>query len=93
MSRFTAHLRPAAAHFTASLHPNTAHFTASFGTLQEDPYTGAYTVTPLAWNETVLPTRGKTMLDDVTVVEIPYWETHSQIEGGMTVYIASTLEG
>lgn len=91
MSRFTAHIRPTSLHFNAQIHNTTAHFTAGFGMAQSDPYTGTYTVVPKAFESTVLPTRGKEMLDDVTVVEIPYSETHS--ETGLTVYIASTLEG
>lgn len=93
MARFTAHLRPTTLHFNAQIRSGSARFTASFGVSQADPYTGTYTVVPLAYEATVLPTRGKTMLDDVTVTEIPYWETHSQIAGGMTAYIAATLEG
>lgn len=40
-----------------------------------DYYRGDYTVTPRAFNEVILATRGKAMIDDVTVLEIPYWET------------------
>ena len=54
------------------------------------PYTGAYTVIPKAYEETVLQTKEKRMLDDVTVTEIPYYET-SNISG-TTVYIAGEVE-
>ena len=50
------------------------------------PYTGEYTVTPKAHEETVLPTKRKLMLNDVTVLEVPYYETSN--EHGTTVYIA-----
>lgn len=50
------------------------------------PYTGDYVVTPLAWEETVLPTYGKLMTDDVTVLEIPYYRT-SNPQGGDTIFI------
>ena len=54
------------------------------------PYTGDYVVTPKAHEQTVLPTKRKIMADDVTVLEIPYWET-SNISG-KTVYIAEEVE-
>ena len=54
-----------------------------------DPYQGDYVVTPKANSQTVLETRGKTMSENVTVVEIPYFET-SNISGN-TVYIANEV--
>lgn len=53
------------------------------------PYTGEYTVTPRAHNETVLPTKRKQMLDDVTVLRVPYYETSN--ESGVTAYIAQEV--
>ena len=53
------------------------------------PYHGNYAVTPKAHDSTVLSTRGKVMLDDVTVIEIPYYETSN--ESGSTVYIANEV--
>lgn len=52
-------------------------------------YTGDYMVIPKAHAATVLPTNGKLMADDVTVSEIPYYET-SNISGN-TVYIADEV--
>lgn len=49
-------------------------------------YTGAYTVTPKV-EEQKLPTKNKSMLDDVTVVAIPFEKT-SNLSGGYTVNIA-----
>lgn len=54
-----------------------------------NPYDGEYIVTPKANESTVLQTRYKTMADDVTVLEVPYYET-SNITGE-TVYIASEV--
>lgn len=54
------------------------------------PYTGEYTVIPKANEETVLRTKEKRMLDDVTVTEIPYYETSNT--SGTTVYIAGEVE-
>lgn len=52
-------------------------------------YTGDYVVTPLAHDETVLETNGKRMLDDVTVLKVPYYVTSNTY--GKTVYIASEV--
>lgn len=52
-------------------------------------YDGEYEVTPKAWDETILPTNGKTMSDDVTVKIIPMFETHNPT--GTTIYIASEV--
>lgn len=53
------------------------------------PYTGDYIVTPRAHDQTVLPTKRKVMADDVTVLEVPYWETSN--ESGVTAYIAQEV--
>ena len=55
----------------------------------EMPYTGDYVVTPLAHEQTVLRTKGKAMTDDVTVLEVPYYEISNPT--GDTVYIASEV--
>lgn len=51
-------------------------------------YYGNYTVTPKAFSDQQLQTQGKTMTGNVTVKEVPYYET-SNDDGGETVYIAS----
>lgn len=53
-------------------------------------YDGEYVVTPRAWNETILPTKEKQMRDDVTVLRVPYYETHND-KDGMTAYIANEV--
>ena len=50
-----------------------------------DPYEGAYQIVP-TFSEQVLETRAKTMLDDVTVEEIPVHRV-SNPAGGVTVSI------
>ena len=50
-----------------------------------EPYTGEYIITPAPFTSQTLETRGKSMSDDVTVREIPYYET-SNISG-ITIYI------
>ena len=55
-----------------------------------DIYEGPYEVTPMAYNEVILETKEKKMSDNVTVLEIPYWETTNP--DGKTVYIAGEVE-
>lgn len=53
-----------------------------------DYYEGEYVVTPKMFEGTVLPTKDKTMADDVTVLEVPFYEVTNE-SGGTTVYIAT----
>lgn len=53
-------------------------------------YSGAYEVTPKAWDEQVLQTNGKLMADDVTVFRVPYYETINLFDG-KTAYIAEEV--
>jgi hypothetical protein len=53
-------------------------------------YSGAYEVTPKAWEEQILQTDGKLMTDDVTVFRVPYYET-SNLFDGKTAYIAEEV--
>jgi hypothetical protein len=68
-------------------------FSADFGDVVVvhggEVYAGPYTVTPRAWDETVLETSEKYMTDDVTVLRIPYYETSNNT--GYTVYIADEV--
>lgn len=48
-------------------------------------YEGDYIVTPRAHEEVILETSDKLLTDDVTVLEIPYYETSNV--SGYTVYI------
>lgn len=52
------------------------------------PYEGDYIVVPSVY-EQILQTNGLRMTDDVTVTEIPYYETSN--ESGITVFIANNL--
>lgn len=54
------------------------------------PYSGDYTVVPKAHEEVVLETAHKTMVEDVIVTQIPYYET-SNVSGGLTIYIADEV--
>lgn len=55
-----------------------------------EPYVGEYTITPSIHSQT-LPTAQKYMTSDVTVKEIPYFETSNDYNGE-TVYIGSEVE-
>ena len=55
-----------------------------------DYYDGNYIVTPKAYSSTILETADKIMRDDVTVLEIPYYEV-SNLSGGYTVNIAEEV--
>lgn len=52
----------------------------------DPPYEGAYEVTPLPHEQQVLPTAHRGMERDVTVYEIPYYQT-SNPAGGYTAII------
>ena len=52
-------------------------------------YTDGYEVTPKTYSQT-LDTANKLLRDDITINEIPYFETSNE-EDGITVYIANTI--
>ena len=54
------------------------------------PYEGAYTVDPLAKSATVLPTKGKSMADNITVNKIRQLEV-CNTDGGNTLIIGEDL--
>lgn len=57
-----------------------------------EPYEGTYQVTPKVKDEVVLPTKGKTLRDDVTVLKIPQFEVSNE-EGGKTLIIGDEYNG
>ena len=61
----------------------------TFMPITPDTYMGDLTVTPKAYLEQVLETAYKMMPGNVTVLEVPYFETHN--ESGMTAYIANEV--
>ena len=64
--------------------------TLSLGSGTAPQYAGPYEVTPKAHAEQILNTSGKLMINDVTVFEVPYYET-SNLFDGLTAYIASEV--
>lgn len=55
------------------------------GTSQIPPYEGEYTVTPKTYDEQVLPTRNKRMINNLTVKKIPQYEVSN--DSGYTLII------
>ena len=55
------------------------------GTSDRPPYTGEYEVTPKTYDEQVLPTRNKRMINNLTVKKIPQFEVSN--EYGYTLII------
>ena len=53
------------------------------------PYEGPYEVTPKAYEQQTLKTKGMSMKEDVLVLAVPYYETDN--EKGTTIYIASEV--
>ena len=56
-------------------------------TYQAPVYNGEYNIIPKAYEEQVLQTKEKTLLENVTVQKVPYYEV-SNSSGGNTVNIA-----
>ena len=62
-------------------------------TAQDIPtYTGEYSATPKVEEETVLQTKGRKMIKDVTVRKIPQYEVSNQA-GGETLIIGDEYYG
>ena len=55
------------------------------GTSQIPPYEGEYEVTPKTYEEQVLPTRNKRMINNLTVKKIPQYEVST--DSGYTLII------
>lgn len=53
-------------------------------------YDGEYDITPKAYQDQILETADKLMINNVIVHKVPYIETHN--ESGTTVYIAKETE-
>lgn len=77
--------------FSESDHPMDADFgeiqVVNLATLPE--YEGDYAVTPKVVEQT-MPTKGKAMVEDVTVRAIPFFDV-SNNSGGSTVFIAKEM--
>ena len=56
------------------------------------PYTGDYEVTPKVYAPVILPTKYKTLADDITVRKIPQYEV-SNASGGNTLIMGDEYYG
>ena len=95
--RFEVSFRKSDQRIAVKMHANETCFNTMFSSVQPatvvrelDPYTGAYAVTPMATAQT-LKTAQKRMIQDLTIREIPYYET-SNPQKGETVYIGTEVE-
>ena len=61
----------------------------AIGASTHDTYEGDYVVIPKAFEDQILETNGLLMADDVTVLQVPYFETVNPT--GKTVYIANEV--
>lgn len=66
------------------------HLTGHLSVVRErEVYTGDYTVTPRAFVSQTLDTADRVMSGNVTVTEVPYYETDN--DSGTTAYIAKEV--
>lgn len=66
-------------------------FTGSLSvTTEPESFDGNYEVTPKAFESQTLETKDKLMKENITIKEIPYWESSNQ-SGGKTAYIAKEV--
>ena len=74
------------------LEKTTGTITYGIGTgLNIQQYEGEYDIIPKAFEDEILNTKNKRLSKDITVKEIPYYET-SNVSGGLTVYIAGHID-
>lgn len=67
-------------------------FEISVSAVGGNPYTGDYWVTPKIYTPVTLPTKSKTMKDDVTVLKIPQYEVSNEA-GGNTLIMGDEYYG
>ena len=48
---------------------------------QAKPYEGEYEITPKTYDEQILPTKNKKMVDNLKVKKIPQYEVYNSAEG------------
>lgn len=59
-------------------------------TKEFDAYTGDYNIVPKAFVSQTLETANKVMKENMTISEVPYWETSNE-SNGKTAYIAKEV--
>lgn len=56
-----------------------------------DRYKGSYEVVPDLFEEQILETENKTLLHDIVIEKVPFYET-SNLSNGTTIYIGKEVE-
>lgn len=56
-----------------------------------EQFSGPYEMVPTAFSPQVLDTQNKILLDNITIKEIPFYET-SNLSDGITAYIGKGIE-
>lgn len=59
-------------------------------TKEFDAYAGDYNIVPKAFISQTLETANKVLKENVTISEVPYWETRNE-SNGQTAYIAKEV--
>lgn len=60
---------------------------------QTHPYTGEYEITPKTYDEQILPTKNKKMVDNLKVKKIPQYEVSNSAEGYTLIIGEESLNG
>lgn len=63
------------------------------GQSQTPPYTGEYEITPKTYDEQILPTKNKKMVDNLKVKKIPQYEVSNSAEGFTLIIGEESLNG
>ena len=73
---------------------NTINIGFNIGTQsQTPPYTGEYEITPKTYDEQILPTKNKKMVDNLKVKKIPQYEVSNSAEGYTLIIGEESLNG
>lgn len=91
MARFNVTFRDNSTRVDIAFRDDKKTFNTVFNSYQETQkdviaYLGEYEVEPSVKNQSILETKGKLMIDDVTVKKLPLFKTSNE-SGGVTVYI------
>lgn len=60
---------------------------------QTPPYEGEYEITPKTYDEQILPTKNKKMVDNLKVKKIPQYEVSNSAEGYTLIIGEESLNG
>lgn len=73
---------------------NTINIEFNMGAQSQIPsYTGEYEITPKTYDEQILPTKNKKMVDNLKVKKIPQYEVSNSAEGYTLIIGEESLNG